>query len=429
MKKFTLLAIGVLSASTFSAQSYQAISTGAGYQKQSFFKLSTDTETQSNNTAWDIAFSVFGFQDGGIFINEGAGTVMGQPQAVPEVYSALTENFDEQPDPATLEDFPLYNSEKSWENGAFNEIRDLSNPLDYGWGQYNFVSHQILGTSVYVIKLRNGQYRKFKVESLTGGTYTFKYANLDGSNLVTKTINKADHAGKTLAYFSFESGNTVNVEPADGFDLVYCRYITPLYDPGSMTFLAYSVTGILSGEGVRVAKADGITPETVQFTDFQDSLSSNMDVIGYDWKAFSGAAWTLDDDRVYFVNTSDEHVWKVQFVDFEGSSTGTTVLEKTDLGTLSAVTLPDAIGMKALMYPNPTQERLVVSLDVPTSLEGDAQLAITDLSGRTVAQRQLNLTGGFQVTELQVNTWTPGAYVIHLKLGENEVNLGKIIKQ
>lgn len=429
MKKSTLFFAALLCTGTIFSQTFQEISVGAGYQKQSFIKLSGDSETQANNTSWDIAFSVFGFQDGGIFINESAGTSMGQPQPSPEVYYALTDNFDEQPDPTALEDFPLFNAEASWANGAFNEVRDTLNGLDYGWGEYNFITHQIVGTSVYVIKLRDGSYRKFKVESLAGSTYTFKYANLDGTNLITQTINKADHAGKTLAYFSFDSGSTVAVEPDGGFDLLYCRYITPLFDPGSMTYLAYPVTGVLTGEGVQVAKADGVNPETVAYTAYQDSLQTRLDVIGYDWKTFTGAAWTLDLDRVFFVKTADDHVWKVQFVDFEGSSTGVAVLTKEDLGVISAVQNPAAIGMKAMMYPNPVQERLLVSLDIPAGLGKDAQLLVTDMSGRLVAQHATTLNEGFSVLELPAQTWATGAYVLHLKIGAQEVNLGKVIKQ
>lgn len=429
MKKFTLSCFGLLLAFSLFSQTYQEISVGAGYQKQSFVKLTNDTETQVNNTAWDIAFSVFGLQDGGIFINESAGTVMGQPQASLELYYALTDNFDDQPIPADLEDFPLYNAEKSWENGAFNEIRDTSNAFDYGWGQYNFTTHEIVGSAVYVIKLRNGEYRKFKVESLAGNTYTFKYADLNGSNLVTQTINKTDHAGKTLAYFSFESGSTVAAEPAGGFDLLYCRYITPLYDPGTMTYLAYSVTGILTGEGIQVAKADGVDPESVTYAAYQDSLRSELDVIGYDWKSFGGAGWSLDEDRVFFLIATDDHVWKVQFVDFEGSSTGVTVMGKEDLGIISAVQDPAAIGMKALMYPNPVQERLLVSLEIPAGLEQNAQIVVTDMLGRIVAQRNATLHTGFQVLELPAQTWAAGAYAIHLKVDGQEIGLGKVIKQ
>ena len=115
------------------SQTIQEIATGAGYQKQSFVNLSTGTERQVANNAWDIAFSVYGQQDAGVFVNESSGTSMGQALPQVEIFDALTENFEEQPDPAALVDFKLYNAEKTWSYGAFNERRDTLNAFDFGW--------------------------------------------------------------------------------------------------------------------------------------------------------------------------------------------------------------------------------------------------------------------------------------------------------
>lgn len=429
MKQFTLLLAGLVLAAQLAAQTTQSISTGAGYQKQSYVNLLAGTEKQVNNTAWDIAFSVNG-QQAGIFFNESAGTSMGQPQAEVDVFYALTEDFNEQPDPGSLTDFQLYNSEKSWTYGAFNEIRDTSNALDFGWGFYDDQSGKISGNALYVIKLRNDQYLKFTVDSLAGGIYTFRYANLDGSNVVTKTINKADHSGKTLAYFSFESGDVVDVEPASGgFDLLYCRYYTPYLVPGTTDYVPYNVTGVLSGPGVQVARANGIDPATVAYASYQDSLRSELYTIGYDWKILSGFSFVLDQDLVFFLKTADSRVWKLRFVGFSGSSSGNASIEKTDLGIISSVTDPVAIGMKALLYPNPVQDRLSVALDIPSGLGSQAQLYVTDLLGRTVAQQKVTLNEGFQVFDMAAQTWALGTYVVHLKLAGGEVNLGKVVKQ
>ncbi|MCY7328218.1 MAG: T9SS type A sorting domain-containing protein, partial [Saprospiraceae bacterium] len=428
MKKHLTFSLALSLTVALSAQSIQELATGAGYQKQSFVNLATGTEKQVNNTAWDIAFTVFGQQDAGIFVNESAGSSMGAALPATELYYALTDNFDEVIDPASLTDFQLFNSERSWNYGAFNEVRDSLNAFDFGWGQYNFQTNQVNGNAVYVVKLRNGQYRKLKIESLIGGTYTFKYANPDGTNLQTKTINKADHAGKTLAYFSFDTGATVDVEPAGGFDLLYCRYTTRLYDPGSMTTITYNVTGILHGRGAEVAEADGINPATVAYADYQDSLHSELDVIGHDWKAFSGTAWSVDADRVFFLRTAESRVWKLQFIDFEGSSTGKTILDKTDLGIITAVQDPAAVGLKALMYPNPVQDQLRVVLDVPTTLAKDAQLEVMDLQGRLVSRQTVRLQAGFQAIEMSEANWSTGMLVLLLILPNQEIQLGKIIK-
>jgi hypothetical protein len=427
-KHATLLLAALGIATALGAQTTQEITTGTGYKKQGFINLTTGTETVIDNTSWDIAFTVYGFQDAGIHLNEGSGTSMGAALPRIEIFDTQSTDFSETPDPALVEEFYLLNDEASWAYGALNEGRNLANPFDYGWGVYNPATNSVTGSKVFLVKLRDGSYRKLQIQSLVGTTYTFRYANLNGTNEVTKTINKTDHAGKTLAYFSFTSGNTVAAEPATGFDLTYTRYITPLYDPGSMTFLDYNVTGILSGRGVEVAKANGVDVATVDYADWVDSLSTRIDALGYEWKAFSGTAWSVDEDLVFFVRTANDRVFKLHFIDFEGSATGTAVLEKTDLGIISGVSNPAAVGLKTLSYPNPVSEQLYLSLDVPIALAQDALLQITDLQGRPVLRQQVALHSGFQVFELPAANWAAGLYTAQLVLPNQTVQLGKVVK-
>jgi hypothetical protein len=429
MKKIVTISFAVCLAAAVSAQSIQEISTGAGYQKQSFVNLSTGTETQVANTAWDIAFTVYGQQDAGVFANESSGSNMGLPLPLVELYDALTDNFNEEPDPASLVEYPLFNTEKSWAYGAFNERRNPDNALDFGWGEYNPQTGEVIGNWVYVVKLRSGAYRKIKIESLIDGVYTFRYAHLDGSNEAVKTINKTDHPGKTLAYFNLETGNIVNVEPSTGgFDLLYCRYITELYEPSSMEYILYYVTGILTGPGGKVAEADGVDPASVDYADYQDSLRTELDVMGHDWKYFSGTVWSIDADRVFFLKTAENRVWKLHFSDFEGSFTGTAVLEKTDLGILSAVQDPAALGLEVGTYPNPFQDQITVSMDVPAALAQEAVLQVVDLQGRTVQHQSVTLKEGFQVFQLPATSLASGMYLLQIQLPAQTLGLGKIVK-
>ncbi len=425
---FFLFCGGIIPLFSF-GQTFQQISTGPGYQRQSYINLSAGTEKQVLNTAWDIAFTVYGQQDAGIFINESAGTSMGQPQAAVELYDAKTADFSAQPDPSAIKDFRLYNSERSWFYGAFNERRDTTKQIDYGWGTYNFMTNQVVGNAVYVVKLRNGEFRKIKIESLSGTTYTFRYARLDGSEEQVKTINKAHHIGRVLAYFSFATGDTVAVEPASGgFDLLYCRYNTPLFDSINNVTLQYSVTGILQGRGVQVAKAVGVDPNAVKLEDYQNSFRSELDVIGHDWKTFTGTGWSVPSDRVYFVKTAQNRVWKLHFVDFEGASTGTATFEKTDLGSVRAVETSQALGLEVLTYPNPVRERLFVALNVPPVLAREADVEVNDLQGRIVSRSRIALSEGFQVIELPSEAWARGLYVLRLRWSDREVLLGKVLK-
>ncbi|MCS6929740.1 MAG: T9SS type A sorting domain-containing protein [Saprospiraceae bacterium] len=429
VKQLTLgILFSVIASWPLIAQTFQQISTGPGYQRQSYVDLAAGTEKQVPNTAWDIAFTVYGQQDAGIFINESAGTSMGQPQAALELYDARTSDFSSQPNLDSIRNFRLYNRERNWFYGAFNERRDTTKQTDYGWGTYNFATNQVVGNAVYVLKLRNGQFLKIKIESLIGTTYTFRYANLDGTNEQVKTINKANHPGKVLAYFSFATNDVVDVEPSTGFDLVYCRYTTPQWDSINKVLLQYMVTGILHGRGVQAAKAIGVDPKTVKFSDYQNRLHSELDVIGHDWKTFTGSGWNVPQDRVYFVKTANNRVWKIQFIDFEGAATGNAVFEKTDLGVVSALEAPQAVGLQVLTYPNPVRDRLSVLLEVPSSLAREAQLEVVDLQGRIVNTVRVALVEGFQLLEMSAAEWVTGIYALRLRWPEREVFLGKVIK-
>ncbi len=408
MKKQILYLCLLLASHNLLAQELQEINSGAGYNSQSYYSLSTGEEELVANDAWDIAFSV-GAVDAGIFINESSGSSMGQPLPFIELYDALTDDFGSQPDPSLLIDYQLFNAEKSWSKGALNEAADPTEPLDFGWGILDPTSQDITGERVFVVKLRNGQYRKLQVQSLIDGTYTFRYANLNGTGEATKTISKADHAGSVLAYFSFATGGTVSVEPAGGFDLFYCRYITPFFNPGTNEYEPVGVMGILSGYGVQVAQANGVDPATVSYDDWVDSLSADIDVIGYDWKAFSGSSWLLYLDRAYFVKTLDGSIWKINFIDFGGSLTGTTVFEKTNLGGANAVNDPDSPLTNFNVFPNPatSEANLVFSAK---AAKGDAVLSLRDATGKAVFQAKLHTNQGLNGYVLPLNHLQEGVY-------------------
>ena len=72
-QKFLLTTFIITSSiAALTAQTTQEISTGASYSKQSYVNLQNGTQNQVDNTTWDIAFTVYGVQDGGVFINESA---------------------------------------------------------------------------------------------------------------------------------------------------------------------------------------------------------------------------------------------------------------------------------------------------------------------------------------------------------------------
>jgi len=94
MKSIYPIALLIFSSFLSYSQNFQEISTGPGYNKQSFVRLSDGTEKQVSNDSWDIAFTAYGFQDAGIFINESSGSSMGQNLPQTELYYANTDNFE-----------------------------------------------------------------------------------------------------------------------------------------------------------------------------------------------------------------------------------------------------------------------------------------------------------------------------------------------
>lgn len=425
MQKLSTFIAFLATITTVTSQSFQQISTGTGYNKQSYIKLIDGSQKQISNDAWDLAFTAFGFQDAGIFINESSGSTQGQNLPLTELYYAKTDDFNASVKLDSIQDQKFLNSEESWNYGALNELRNRTNPFDYGWGLYNPSNNSVKGNKVFVIKLRNGEYRKLIIESLIGTTYNLKYAKLDGTGEVTKSLNKVtDNKGQKLMYFSFSTNNTVDVLPVGGFDLIYGRYISLAQDPNGTIVQQYNVTGVLTGPGILTAKATGVNPATVSYNDYKDNMSTVTDIIGFDWKTLSGTSWVIDDKRVFFVKTADNKVWKLRFIDFEGSATGNAVFEKTELGTSSSSELA---GVNTGIFPNPVENELVVSLEVETGA-GQLNVNVTDITGKSMVTQYVNGQNRFNALSFDTSEWNKGIYLVRISNTAGHSLVKKVVK-
>ncbi len=398
------------------AQSFVELSCGAGYSKQAYYRFSDDQTIQIKNDSWDIAFTANGLQDAGIFINESSASSFTDPQPEVELYLAPTTDFNDPILPGAFID-RRYNDEKTWLYGGLNADRNPANPFDYGWGIYMPMSNKVVGQRVFVIKLRNGNYRKLSIDSLVVNTYYFRSANLDGSDEQTFSINKTEHAQAGFAYFSLDLGKLL-VNPPVGWDLFWGRHTTPLDDMQG-GIIEYNVTGILSGPGIAVAEADSVDPLTVDFyaDGYSGLLSKDPTVIGSDWKTFDfSAGWIIDPDRVFFVKTRDNHIWRMTIVDFEGISTGTMVFEKYDLGLLSALESGLQGAAAPAMGPNPARpgQEIFLNWNYET---GKASLYLTDLSGRLVWNNTFMAKEGFQIGGNLPESLPAGTYFLTLQQG------------
>ena len=381
----------------------EQVSMGASYGEQAYYKLSTGEVTTIANNAWDIAFSNEGMTDAGVFINESA-SLMGSP-----IKLFLTSETDWN---TTITDVSLFvddvavlNPETNWITGAFNTVADETNPFDYGWGAYNPTSHTIEGDKIFVIQKRDGSFFKLQITSLSGGVYNFKYADLDGSNEVSTSVSKEDSPGHDLIYFSFDTGDEVEV-PTD-YDLIFQRYSTPLPD-GMGGVINYTVSGVLLAPNTSAVVAYDVDPATVEESDYADQYSTDLATIGYNWKSYDfTSGWLIDDSRANFVKTAEGELYKIVFFDFEGSSTGVTTLEKTALGATTTNQLDNTVSTLEL-FPNPTSGYITIK-----GLQANSLVSVYSINGQQLIQSQVtdNLEG------LDLSALANGVYKVLVRTG------------
>jgi len=270
----------------------------------------------------------------------------------------------------------MRNSEETWEDGAFSAY--ASGHPDYGWAVYNSVTHNLIGDSLFVIKLIDGSLKKMWIISKQSALskYTFRFANIDGTNDTTVVLDCNPYSTKNYVYYSLSSRQLLDREPAkDSWDLLFTKYIAAQPSGGF-----YTVTGVLSNNGVEVAKASQIDTTIVNWADF--SMSDFRSVIGWDWKAFSMTTFSYQvaDSLVYFIKNIDGEIYKLRFTGFAGSSTGKVYLTKN---MLSATTINAAEKNYSFkIFPNPANEN--ISIQPNADFGNNSAITIFDVNGKIV---------------------------------------------
>jgi len=346
MKSLFTLFLAVLSMSL--AAQFSQLSYGPGYQNQVFYDLETGETQKVSHDAYDIYVST-GPGSAAIYVNEGVNRSMSNPQAELELYVTASTDFTDV-DTANMQ--RLHNDEAALGQGAFNVVADSGDPFDLGWGKYKPTNNIVEGEVIYVIRLRDGSYHKIYVESLISGEYTIQTAPLGSTDSNEIQVSKSDFSGP-YAFISISDG-TAHDFASGSWDLWFTRYTTPL-DNGTGTILQYVVTGVLLHPELAAAKAEGIDPETVDFTSYISELTNSPNIIGHDWKDFDLGTftWEIFDDLVYFIETPDNEIWQLQFIDFEGSSTGVVTLRSENVGMTSSLTSTSTEQTSLQLYPNP----------------------------------------------------------------------------
>lgn len=393
MLKFSsFLVLAFLSGSLcFSAPSRDSIQLGAGITNNVYYSFSGErTSVPASN--WDIAFEIPGFSSA-ILSN----TVKGVQ--VWNVPTSTGESFDMTIDTTAIFATPaLQNSTTSWSAGAFNMGKDY-NTGDFGWGQYNIATHTVSGSTVFVIKLANKEVKKFIVDALTTGVYSFRYANIDGTNLQTKTITKKDFPNKNFMYFSLESGTSIDREPAQ-WDLFFGKYT--VFIP-----TAYNVTGVLTNRGAMTAVYKGGNPKGA--TSVGLMFEESMSTIGWDkWKTFTGSTYAISDSLAYFVQTTDGSIRRLIFTGFGGSATGAISFEFESIAT-SVSEENGAVISSVALYPNPSYGTATALFSTPNT-GSEVELAIWDILGNKI--QSVRITAESNLMQHQISGLSSGIYTV-----------------
>lgn len=405
MKRLILsIAIAVFAGSLTAQEVTVNTSMGAGYDTELYYKLSTETETTFSAASWDIAFLRNDNLNHGIRINDGIGIEVFEASNNPADWNSI-----DVADEASWT--PLYNSDTDWNNGAF-----MQGSATYGWGEYNPVTHHIEGSVIFVLKYADGTYRKFINEDYFG-EYTFKYASWDGATWsadTTQTVLNTGNPDNIYNYYSLQNNQEVVAEPAESdWDFVFTKYSTFLDPPGQY----YVVTGALHNSNVTVAQNE----ETGTPNPNELFYSTEINTIGYDWKAFTGV-WTIDSDQKYYVKYDENTVYRLYFTDFEGSSTGnlTFVFEEvSDLLGFEEVSEEVSFGI----YPNPSKDKIIhLIYNVNTISSEENQIDIYDLNGRKVFDSSASNTEGFYNKTLNLSSLQNGLYVLTFTSGSKTIS-------
>jgi hypothetical protein len=401
MRTFATLVL-LASGAPLLAQTEVTISTGPANAQQVWYSLQNGVQGTADLNAWDLAFEINAFTSS-ILVNTAKGlSVFETPVAIAD-WTTLTS-------PNEADWTAIHNSELSWFQGALTNGNNLDQPngFNLGWGQYNFITHTVTGTKVYVIVDAAGNYRKLRINSLAANTYNFTFANLDGSNEVTNTLSKTAFSGKNFGYFNFATNSTADLEPAaNTWDLLFTKYtsIIPAPEP-----TAYSVAGVLQNKHVDAVQVDGVPVADAMWEG--QVLDSAMNIIGYDWKTFNMTTFSFEyaEDRTYFVSDRNGSVWKLVFIGYGGTATGTMTFTQE----LMSATSVDEINARPLsVFPVPvTNGVLHITADSDVR---NATVEVLDASGRTLRTNSITDLSAGSLATVDMSGIPAGMYVVRLQ--------------
>jgi len=275
----------------------------ADYKNQVFFDLESNTLVSKNiKSDWDLGFIT---QDSSYQIILNTAKFM-------KAANTNSESFDE------------IRSDKTYSYFFDPSHGQLDSTAIGAWGK--FENNKYSGNKkVYIIDRglsltgKRLGYKKVVFDSIANKTFYFHHANLNGNLLAQSKIEKNDSFN--MVCFSFDQPEqTLKIEPPKNlWDLQFTQYTTMLYTDLGEEY-PYLVTGVLLNRNGVTACADSNSVfDEINFNYAQNKeLSHQMDIIGYNWKAydFDSQTYTVKDSFNYIIRDTEGFLFRLRFIGF-----------------------------------------------------------------------------------------------------------------
>lgn len=433
MRLITLTALSLLTLfGNVQAQKSDSLSMLPGNVLDVYYNFNTGTKDTVRNNNWHLAFAVRKalpplrtMQAATIRINDGRGV---------ELYMAPMGTTWSNFDTTTWSSLPQgSNSDSSWDVGAFNADHNLSNPFDYGWGQYNMTTKDVTGSRIYVIAISSPipggpkVLKKLMVQKIAYDTqWVFTFANLNNSDSTTMTIRKSDFSNKLFAYVNLIEKRVIDREPPVGsWDILFTRYKSLVTMFGQT--LMYPVMGVFHNPAHQSAEYFGADARV--FTpDSSLKLKSSISEIGWDWKIITTTpgVWPVRDSLAYVVKTGQNKYYRLYFTGYFASQQLQYITFNTTFHEI--LTGVDNIAKEngfIRVFPNPSNGKIAVSFANVYGIK-EASMRILDINGKLVDEVQMSNIGEDLTVDRDVTGVKPGIYFVQV-LSDKGVLSSKII--
>jgi len=149
--------------------------------------------------------------------------------------------------------------------------------------------------------------------------FTLRFADLNGNKEQTATVHKDTLVN--FVCFSFENG-IMDIEPdKNDWDLQFTQYSTLLFTNAGEPY-PYLVTGVLLNPYQVEVVQDTLHAFDEVTLEIAESmvLTTQKDIIGYDWKKYDNSMYTVLPEKIYILKDTRGFFYKLRFIDYYNST-------------------------------------------------------------------------------------------------------------